>query len=119
MATSANREVERLVAAERAVRIAGQSAARWWRDMAETAASARTDQALEDLFRSSLATVKEALDADAVSVLVANESGDELVARASSGLSEEQTLNLAIHRGEGMAGQVLETRSPLVIEDSV
>jgi GAF domain-containing protein len=117
VATSSNREVERLVAAERAVRSAGQSAARWWRDMGETAASARTDQALEDLFRSSLATVKEALDADAVSVLVANAAGDELVARASSGLSEELTLDLAIHRGEGMAGQVLETRAPLVIED--
>jgi GAF domain-containing protein len=85
--------------------------------MSETAASARTDQALDDLFRSSLATVKEALDADAVSVLVANESADELVARASSGLSEELTLGLAIRRGEGMAGQVLETQKPLVIED--
>ena len=85
--------------------------------MTETAATARTDKALEDLFRTSLATIKEALDADAVSVLVANEAGDELVARASNGLNEEMTVGLGIHRGQGMAGQVLETRRPLVVED--
>jgi GAF domain-containing protein len=114
---SEQREVERLVAAERAARLAGQHAARWWREMAATAASARTDQALDDLFRSSLATIKEALDADAVSVLVANEAQDELVARASNGLSEEVTLGLAIHIGEGMGGRVLATRAPLFVED--
>jgi GAF domain-containing protein len=117
VAASEQREVERLVAAERAAKVAGQHVARWWREMAANAASARTDEALDDLFRGSLATIKEALDADAVSVLVANDAEDELVARASNGLSEEVTLGLAIHRGEGMAGRVLATRAPLFVED--
>jgi GAF domain-containing protein len=112
-----SREVERLVAAERAARIAGESAARWWREMAATAATARTDRALDELFHNSLVTIKNALDADVVSVLVANEAGDELVARASNGLSEQVTLDLAIRSGEGMAGQVLASRKPLIVDE--
>lgn len=112
-----SREVERLVAAERAARVAGESAARWWRDLTQAAATARTDRALDDIFRSSLGTLKEALDADVVSVLIANDAADELVARASNGLSEEITLDLAIRSGEGMAGRVLASGRPLLVED--
>ncbi len=50
-------------------------------------------------------------------MLQANDDGDELVARASSGLSEEVTLGLGIHKGEGMSGRVLATRQPLIVED--
>ncbi len=117
MAGRADRDIERLVAAERAVRAAEESAVRWWRDIAATAGSARTDQALDDLFRTALMTIKSALGADAVSVLQANEEGDELVARASSGLSEEITLGLGIRTGEGMSGRVLATKQPLVVDD--
>ncbi|MFZ0665875.1 MAG: GAF domain-containing protein [Acidimicrobiales bacterium] len=117
MAGDRNIEVERLVAAERATRAAGESAARWWREMAATAATARTDRAFDSLLRTFLATIKNALNADAVSVLVANPEGDELVARASDGLSEELTVGLGIRIGEGMSGQVLATKKPLVFDD--
>ncbi len=117
MAGRVDRDVERLVAAERAARAAEESAVRWWRDIAGTAESARTDEALDDLFRTALITIKSALGADAVSVLQANEAGDELVARASSGLSEEITRGLGIRIGEGMSGRVLATRQPLVVDD--
>jgi GAF domain-containing protein len=117
LAGNRNLEVERLVAAERATRAAGQSAAQWWRDMGETAATARTDRALDGLFRTFLATIKNALNADAVSVLVANPEGTELVARASNGLSEEVTLGLGIRSGEGMSGQVLAARKSLIFDD--
>ena len=98
-------------------RAAGESAARWWREIAGSAASARTDSALDDLFRTALVAIRDALGADAVSVLQANETGDELVARASSGLSEEVTLGLGIRRGEGMSGRVLASREPLIVDD--
>ena len=111
------RDVQQLVAAEHAARVAGESAARWWQDLAETSASARTDRVLDALFRSSFATMKAALDADAVSVLVANEAGNELIARASNGLSEEVTLRLGIRAGEGMSGRVIATRKPLLVDD--
>ena len=110
-------DVERLVAAERAARVAGRSAAEWWREITRSAASARTDRALDDLFRKALATIRDALDADAVSVLVANEAADQLVARASIGLNEEVTVDLAIHKGEGLAGRVLDSGDPLIVHD--
>jgi GAF domain-containing protein len=109
--------VARLVAAERAARQAGESAARWWQEMESTAASARTDRALDDLFREALGTIKDSLGADAVSVLVANRTGDQLVARASIGLEEEITLDLGIRSGQGMAGRVLAQRRPIIFYD--
>jgi serine/threonine-protein kinase RsbW len=55
--------------------------------------------------------------ADAVALLLADEAGGELVARAASGLSEPVTLGLGIRAGEGMAGQVMARRQPLVVDD--
>ena len=112
-----SRDVEQLVAAERAMRLAGEEAAAWWQEMAVSAASARTDGALDALYRTALATIRAALGADVVSVLVANEAGDELVARASNGLPEEITLGLRIRAGEGISGQVMASRRPLVVDD--
>jgi len=111
------RDVQQLVAAERAARVAGESAARWWRDLAGASASARTERALDALLRRSFATMKTALNADAVAILVANEAGDELVARASNGLSEEVTIGLGIQSGEGMSGRVMASRKPLLVDD--
>jgi serine/threonine-protein kinase RsbW len=116
-AVQKTRDVQQLVAAERAARIAGESTARWWRDLTGASASARTEHALDALLRSSFVTMKAALNADAVSVLVANEAGDELVARASNGLSEEITLDLGIRSGKGMSGRVIATRQPLLVDD--
>ncbi len=112
-----NREVERLVAAERAARLAGEMGGRWWRELTESASTARTDGALDGLFRTALATMKEAMGADAVSLLLANESEDELVVRAASGLSEETTFDLGIGAGQGMAGQILTARRSILFDD--
>jgi len=111
------RDVQQLVAAERAAKTAGESTARWWQELTGASASARTERALDALLRSSFGTMKSALNADAVSVLVANEAGDELVARASNGLSEEVTLGLGIRSGKGLSGKVLATRQPLLVDD--
>ena len=43
-----------------------------------------TSQSLDDLFRESLVSVRDALGADSVALLVANETGDELLARVAS-----------------------------------
>ncbi len=117
MTRRGKREVERLVAAERAARIAGEMGGRWWRDLARSASTARTDGALDGLFRTSLATMRRATGADAVAVLLANDAGDELVARAASGLTEESTFDLGIGAGQGMAGQLMATRQPTIFDD--
>ena len=112
-----NREVERLVTTERAagspVRWAAAGGGTWpgrppppGPTAPSTACSAPR-----------LATMREAMGADAVAVLLANDAGDELVARAASGLSEESTLDLRIRAGEGVAGTVLATRRSAVFDD--
>ncbi|HEY3941436.1 MAG TPA: SpoIIE family protein phosphatase [Acidimicrobiales bacterium] len=110
-------EIERLLATERAAELAGDTAAQWWQEIAASAAMARSEGALNALFRRALMTLKDMLGADALAVLVANDSGDELLARAATGLSEEMSLGLGIRAGQGMAGTVIATRAPLIVDD--
>jgi serine/threonine-protein kinase RsbW len=74
-------------------------------------------QSLDLLYRDILVAIKDVLGADEVSLLLANEAEDELIARASIGLGEDETVDLRIPAGQGMAGQVLATRQPLIIND--
>lgn len=112
-----NREVERLIATERAARTAGEMGGRWWWDLARSASVARTGGALDGLFRTALATLRSTMGADAVAVLLADEAGEELVARAASGLSEETTLDLGIRSGQGVAGGVMASRQSVIVDD--
>ena len=103
--------------AARPGRVTARSVAPWWRALAREADAAVTTEGLGDLYDRALATVKEALGADSVAVLLANDSGDALVARASTGLGEEGVVGLEIPAGQGMAGRVLATRAPLIVDD--
>ncbi|MGH9097249.1 MAG: GAF domain-containing protein, partial [Acidimicrobiales bacterium] len=110
-------EFEILLDADRAARIAGESGARWWRELAGAAASAVTSDSLDELLRDSLDSIRRGMAADAVALLLADESEGELIARAATGLSEEVTIGLGIRAGEGMAGQVMARRQPMVFDD--
>ncbi len=110
-------EFEALRIAQEAGTAVGESIARWWNELGVAADSLMARKSLDDLFRHALATMREALGTDAVSVLLANDEEDELIARASVGLGEEVSLELQIRAGEGMAGRVLASREPLVVED--
>ncbi|HEX3946537.1 MAG TPA: GAF domain-containing protein, partial [Acidimicrobiales bacterium] len=110
-------DVGELLAAERAAGTAGESVAHWWNELASAAESALTSQSLDALLRGAMVTMKEALEVDTVALLLANEPGDELIARAAIGLSEELSLDLGIRAGEGMAGSVLASQEPLVVDD--
>jgi len=110
-------EMARLATAQRAAGEAGEAAARWWIQLGTDAETAVTSRSLDELFRSALVAMADVLDAHSVSVLLANEEGDELIARAAFGLDEEVDTGLRIHTGEGVAGSVLASRKPLIIED--
>jgi len=110
-------DVGDLAAAERAAGTAGASVGHWWRDLVNAAESALTTQSLDTLLGDAMAAMRAALEVDTVALLVANEAGDELVARAASGLGEELAVGLGIRAGEGMSGLVLATRRPLVVDD--
>ncbi len=110
-------EFEILLDADRAARIAGESVARWWMELTEAADSAVTSDSLHELLRDALDSMRRGMAADAIALLLADESEGELIARAATGLSEEVTIGLGIRAGEGMAGQVMARRQPMVFDD--
>jgi GAF domain-containing protein len=75
----------------------------------------------EDRFRALLRSVAEVaraiFAAKASSILLLDEQTSELVFEAVSGEGEENLLGRRFPAGTGVAGWVLATRTPLVIED--
>lgn len=110
-------EVEGLVAADRAARIAGESVARWWRALGSAADTAVTRESLDNVLRDALLAMRRRLRADAMAILLADDDGGELVARAASGLSEEVNLALGIRAGQGITGRVMVNRQPVLVDD--
>ena len=71
------------------------------------------DELLDEL----LTRIREALDADTCAVLLLDDTGTELIARAAKGLEEEVAAGVRIPVGKGFAGRVAATKAPVVIED--
>src|SRR6187431_1304482 len=81
-----------------------------------------TDAALEHLTVDALmdellVRVRDALSADTAAILLIDETGTDLVARAAKGLEEEVRLGVRIPIGRGFAGTVAATGKPIVIEE--
>ena len=110
-------QVERLLSAQRATRVVSDSAILWWQQVADAADSAMTDDSLDGFYRLLLEAVQPVLEADEISILIADGSQSALVARTSLGLGEEAKVDLWIPAGQGMAGQVLSSKRPLVVRD--
>ena len=75
----------------------------------------------EESFRALLAAIVEVarsiFGARASSILLLDETTDELVFEAVVGEGEDELLGMRFPAGKGIAGWVLATRTPLVIED--
>ena len=109
--------LRRRIAADKAAETAAEAATRWWDSLQASADAAMTNVALDELLGDLLSAVRALLGVDTVSVLVANEAGDLLLARGSVGLSETASTRVRIPSGSGMAGRVMASRSPLVVDD--
>jgi serine phosphatase RsbU (regulator of sigma subunit)/anti-sigma regulatory factor (Ser/Thr protein kinase) len=72
---------------------------------------------LDDLLSELLDRVTDILAADTAAVLLIEEGGRTLAARAAKGLEEEVERGFQLPVGRGFAGRVAFTREPLVIED--
>src|SRR5215470_17015455 len=72
---------------------------------------------LDDLLRELLDRVTDMLEADTAAVLLIEEGGRTLAARAAKGLEEEVERGFRLPVGRGFAGRVAFTREPVVIED--
>ncbi|HLW45200.1 MAG TPA: GAF domain-containing protein [Acidimicrobiales bacterium] len=110
-------DIEELLEIERASGEVVQPVARLWHELVTSADQAVTPRSLEAVLRGSLATIGRLLSVNSVAILLANEAGDELMARAAIGLSEEFSMGVGIKIGQGMSGQVLASRQPLVVGD--
>jgi anti-sigma regulatory factor (Ser/Thr protein kinase)/putative methionine-R-sulfoxide reductase with GAF domain len=72
---------------------------------------------LEALLLELLDRTKEALGVDTAAILILDEAGKELVARAARGLEEEVEQGVRIPVGGGFAGRIAAERVPIFIAD--
>src|SRR3954447_19631516 len=72
---------------------------------------------LDDLLEELLQRVTDVLDADTAAVLLVEDDGRTLAARAAKGLEEEVEQGFRLPVGRGFAGRVAATRQPVVIPD--
>ena len=72
---------------------------------------------LDDLLKELLDRVTDMLDADTAAVLLVEEGGRTLAARAAKGLEEEVERGFRLPVGRGFAGRIAFTREPVVIRD--
>jgi signal transduction histidine kinase len=72
---------------------------------------------LDDLLQVLLPRIREILDADTCAVLLLDEDGKDLVARAAVGIEEEVERGIRIPVGKGFAGRIAAERRPVILED--
>jgi serine phosphatase RsbU (regulator of sigma subunit)/anti-sigma regulatory factor (Ser/Thr protein kinase) len=78
---------------------------------------ALSELSLEPLLDALLTRIREILGVDTVAVLLLNEKGDELVARAAKGLEEEVERGVRVPVAKGFAGRIASERTPIFIAD--
>jgi anti-sigma regulatory factor (Ser/Thr protein kinase) len=104
----ANREERPLVAEDMVIRV---------EDVQRITESALAYLDLDDLLKELLDRVTDILAADTAVVLLIEEGGRTLAARAARGLEEEVERGFRLPVGRGFAGRIALTREPVVIED--
>jgi signal transduction histidine kinase len=72
---------------------------------------------LDELLTVLLPRIREILAADTCAVLLVDEAGDQLVARAAVGIEEEVEQGVRIPVGGGFAGRIAAERRPVVLDD--
>ncbi|HEV8642785.1 MAG TPA: GAF domain-containing protein [Methylomirabilota bacterium] len=107
----------RLYEAERRARADAEAANRQLRQLQLVTEAALAHLGEEELLQELLWRITEILKSDTAAVLMADEAGRELVARAARGLEEDIERDVRIPIGKGFAGRIAAERRPVVIED--
>lgn len=111
-----SRELDQLFLLHSAALQAGEAVAPWWFGFRANAQDTDSEAALQELLQDALNGIAQALAADAVAVLLADETG-ELVVRVAVGMQPELFREVHIAVGAGMAGRVVAQRRPYVVRD--
>jgi PAS domain S-box-containing protein len=114
----ATEERARLFESERNARLAAERAMDRLRSAWRVADAASAETSLDEMLHTLSEGLRRALQADEATVLLLEESGTELVVRASVGLEREMEEAVRIPLGEGFAGTVAFARNPLVVTDT-
>ena len=72
---------------------------------------------LEELLAVLLPRIRDILVADTCAVLLLDETGDELVARAAVGIEEEVEQGVRVPVGRGFAGRIAAIGRPVILDD--
>jgi GAF domain-containing protein/anti-sigma regulatory factor (Ser/Thr protein kinase) len=72
---------------------------------------------VEELLEELLIRIRDILSADTAAILLLNDAGDTLIARAAKGIEEEVEQGVRIPIGKGFAGRVAAERRPVAIFD--
>ena len=105
----------RLFAEERQARADAEQAVERLRHLQAVTESALAHLDLDELLRTLLDRVVEMLKVDTAAILIADDEGKSLIARAAKGLEEEVERGFRLPIGEGFAGRVAAQRTPVVI----
>jgi GAF domain-containing protein len=84
---------------------------------AVAASSLAGEEAHHELLQSIVETARSIFGAKASSIILYDEEPDELVFRAATGEGSERLIGTRFGAGEGIAGFVLRSGEPLVVED--
>jgi GAF domain-containing protein/anti-sigma regulatory factor (Ser/Thr protein kinase) len=71
----------------------------------------------DELLRELLERITEILGTDTAAVLLLDEAGGKVRARAAKGIEEEVEQGVEIPLGKGFAGRIAEQRRPIIIDD--
>jgi len=110
-------ERARLFDAERSSRIEAEAAAARLENIQRVTEAALAFLDLDSLLAELLERITEILDADTAAILLVEENGEILAARAAKGLEGEVEGGFRLPIGAGFAGRVAATREPVVIDD--
>jgi GAF domain-containing protein/anti-sigma regulatory factor (Ser/Thr protein kinase) len=107
----------RLFERERAARTEAETALERLNQLQAVTEGALAYLDLDDLLNTLLERVVGMLGTDTAAVLLVNEEGDALFARAAKGLEEEVQRGFSLPIGAGFAGRVANERRPIIIPE--
>ena len=111
-------ERARLYKAEREARLAAERAMRRLREAQEISDAATAESDLHEMLHTLLERLRQALHADAATVLLLSDDATELVVAASLGMERELVVGSRIPLGQGFAGRIAAERQAVVAGES-
>ena len=108
---------DRLLAAEQQARAQSESALRRLQTVQAVTDASFARLPAQELFQHLLASVAQAISADAVALLLVSEDGASLLSYLAHGGQEGQAAETLLPIGQGFAGRIATSRQPLIVDD--